>query len=64
MIDGFIDKFAKEMKVNAEDINIIATGKYASMIFEACTHKIEYQANLTLNGLYHIYKRNIDNQRG
>ncbi len=57
MIDGFIDRFCDEMGVNSAEVFI--TGDYANAVIPACTHKMQYIPNLTLLGLYCIYKNNI-----
>ena len=58
MIDGFIDRFAKEMRCKKDELEIYATGKYAELVLKACAHTIEYRPTLTLDGLYYIYMKN------
>ena len=58
MIDGFIDRFSKEMRCKKDELEIYATGKYAELVLKACTHSIEYRPTLTLDGLYYIYIKN------
>ena len=58
MIDGFIEKFAKEMK--AEEINVIITGEFSQAVIPFCSCKHSYVPNLTLFGLYCIYRKNIN----
>lgn len=59
MVDGFIDRFEKEMRLGSKNAVIYATGGFASVIIPACRHKIEYDGNLTVRGLYQIYKNNL-----
>lgn len=59
MIDGFIDEFAKEMKLDALRVDLFATGGLAEQVLPACKHKFTYDPDLTLKGLYFIYKNNI-----
>lgn len=59
MIDGFIDKFAKEM--NSDNINVFITGEYAQTLISLCSSKYRYIPDLTLRGLYSIYKKNSNN---
>ncbi len=61
MLDGFITKFASEM--NSDDnIEVFITGEYAETVIPVCTHKMRYFPELTLKGLYCLYKNNIKNQ--
>ena len=59
MIDGFIDKFAKEM--NSDNVNVFITGEYAQALLSLCSSKYRYIPDLTLRGLYSIYKKNSNN---
>lgn len=58
MIDGFIDKFEKEMKIDLGSAKIFVTGGLAPVVFSHIERKFEYFENLTLLGLYFIYKNN------
>jgi len=58
MIDGFVTKFEKEMKCQIGEANLFATGEYAESILNACSHKFDYDSNLTLKGLFYIYQKN------
>ena len=57
MIDGLIDEFEKEMKLN-QSAQIYATGGLAEGVLPACRHEMLYDPHLTLKGLYFIYKNN------
>jgi len=57
MIDGFIKKFADEIKTN--DITVFITGEHAQHVIPLCSSQYRYIPNLTLYGLYCIYKNNI-----
>lgn len=57
MIDGFIDKFEREMKENCID-SVYITGGLADVIIPVCAHHMIYEPNLTLMGLYYIYQIN------
>ena len=57
-IDGFVNKFASEMSVTPEEIMLIATGAEARSILPLLERKFIYDGNLTLEGLYFIYKNN------
>lgn len=63
IVDGLVQKFADEMKISIEEIELIATGEYAQMILDNCKKSFVYKEDLTLNGLYSIYKINVDNNR-
>ncbi len=58
-IDGFAERFALEMKSNISQIDLIATGEYADIIISKSSHKFLIDKDLTLKGLYYIYKNNI-----
>ena len=55
MIDGMIERFKNELN---EEIRVVATGGYSSIILPHCTHNIIYDESLVLKGLNIIYKRN------
>ena len=61
MIDGFVEKFSKEMCAN-EFLEVFITGEYAKYIIPFCSRKYRYVPNLTFLGLYYIYKNNINNR--
>jgi len=61
MIDGFINKYAKEMRCKKEELNLIITGEYARNILSVCDSAFTYDEDLTLKGLFHIYRNNINN---
>lgn len=55
MIDGMIDRIAKEIHT---DFNIIATGGMCQTIIEHCTHSMIKDDDLLLKGLYILYNKN------
>lgn len=59
MLDGFVYRFAKEMRCKLEDLNLIITGEYARYVLDTCYSKFVYNEDLTLKGLYYIYRNNI-----
>lgn len=58
MIDGFVAKFAKEM--NQNNIKVFITGEHAQEVMPLCSYGYRYVPNLTLFGLYCIYKNNTN----
>lgn len=56
LIDGFIKRFSDEMK--AKSINVFVTGEYAEFVMDFCSTSYQYIPNLTLLGLYYVYKNN------
>lgn len=58
MIEGFVEKISREMNTN--DINVFITGEYAEHIISLCSSKYRHIPNLTLFGLYCIYKNNAN----
>ena len=55
MIDGMIERAENEFK---EEMLVLATGGYSSIILPHCKHKIVYDEHLVLKGLNLIYKKN------
>ena len=53
VVDGFIDRFQRLL--NSEP-TIVATGGSAELFLDGCTHKIQYDPDLTLKGLRVIYQ--------
>lgn len=58
MLDGFIDRFYDEMNGYGK-MEVFITGEYAEVVLPLCSHNMRYVPELTLNGLYCIYKNNI-----
>ena len=58
MVDGLIDEFEKEMKLERGAV-IYATGGLCEGVLPACRHKMIFDPHLTLKGLYFIYKNNL-----
>jgi len=55
MIDGMIDRY---QKILGDDVSLVATGGISNVIVPYCTHKIEINPTLVLDGLYEIYRKN------
>ena len=53
---AIVEKFAAEMK--AQNFNVYVTGEYAQDVIPFCTCKYKHIQNLTLIGLFWIYKNN------
>lgn len=58
MIDGLIEKFIKEL--NCTKVNVFITGEYSQNVISLCRSEHSYVPNLTLFGLYCIYKNNTN----
>ena len=58
MIDGIIEKIANELGKKAEDINIISTGGFSSLLTTDSKYNIIIDRFLTLRGLKLIYDMN------
>ncbi|MCR5705602.1 MAG: type III pantothenate kinase [Acholeplasmatales bacterium] len=56
MIDGLIDRIMEEL---GENITVIVTGGLGKLIIPYSKHKMTYDPNLLLKGLYYIYKKNM-----
>ena len=63
MIDGMIERIRSELKLpkNAA-LPIVATGGLSELVLPACTHEIIHEPNLTLLGLYFIYKATAERE--
>lgn len=57
MLDGFIDKIKEETGFG-ERLSVIATGGLCDLVVPLCKNKIAVDADLTLLGLFKIYKLN------
>lgn len=55
MLDGMIDRFYEQ---TGNKCKVIATGGFAQLMSENCTHKIISDENVILDGLNYIYKKN------
>ena len=63
MVDGLIDRIRAELKLpkNAA-LPMVATGGLAELVLPACTHTIANEPDLTLLGLYFIYKATAERE--
>ena len=63
MIDGMIERIRSELKLpkNAA-LPIVATGGLSELVLPACTHEIVHEPDLTLLGLYFIYKATAERE--
>ncbi len=57
MLDGMIDRFNEEL---GADCFVVATGGLSEMIVSHTKHKIVHNPDLLLEGLYILYKKNIN----
>ena len=55
MIDGFVERFTKEM---GSVKSVVATGGYSPLVLPYCKNSIVYDADLLLKGMLAIYKKN------
>ena len=55
MIDGMVDRIAKELN---EKPKVILTGGMSSMVIKHTTHEIIHKPNLLTDGLYNLYLKN------
>lgn len=60
MIDGMIDRFEEEL---GQKCFVVATGGLAEEVCLHTKHKILYNKNLILEGLYILYKKNVINKK-
>ena len=63
MVDGLIDRIRTELKLPKNvALPMVATGGLAELVLPACTHSIIYESDLTLLGLYFIYKATVERE--
>lgn len=55
MIDGLIDRINNEL---GRPVTVIGTGGIAALIIPSCRHKIHYDKDLLLKGLWYLYQKN------
>jgi type III pantothenate kinase len=57
MVDGLIERIRAEIKIPPHaTLPIVATGGLAELVLPACTHDVCREDDLTLLGLYFIYR--------
>lgn len=57
MVDGLLDRIRQELKLpEGEDLPVVATGGLCELVLPACRHTMTYEPDLTLCGLFHVYK--------
>ena len=63
MIDGLLERIRAELKLPKDAaLPMVATGGLAQLVLPACTHSITYEPDLTLLGLYFIYKATVERE--
>lgn len=63
MIDGMIERIRGELKLPKDaDLPVVATGGLSELVLPACTHRIASEPDLTLMGLYFIYKATAERE--
>ena len=63
MIDGMIERIRTEMKLPRDAaLPIVATGGLADLVLPSCTHSIVNCPDLTLLGLYFIYRATAERE--
>ncbi len=58
-VDGFVARFVDEMRLSKQEVDLIATGDCAQKVIPNCNNYFIFEKNLTLKGLYYIYKNNL-----
>ncbi|MBO5938799.1 MAG: type III pantothenate kinase [Clostridia bacterium] len=54
-IDGFVERFAREMKSNPSEVALVMTGNFAPLMLRASRYSFDYEEHLTLKGLCELY---------
>lgn len=59
---GAIDRLIEQLEENAGSAaaSVVVTGENFPEVFRHCNHKLVYDHNLLVNGLFHLYKKNTD----
>ncbi len=55
LLDGFVERFAKEMKCEPNEVTCFVTGKDARYVTGICKKSFMFDENLTLKGLYRLF---------
>lgn len=55
MIDGFVERFAREMRSDPSELSLVMTGDLAPMMLRASRYAFDYEEHLTLRGLCELY---------
>ncbi|MBQ8140921.1 MAG: type III pantothenate kinase [Clostridia bacterium] len=59
MLDGFVERFAREMKTSPDKMNLFITGEFAKSMTGICRHEFVLDEDMTLKGLYYIYRNTV-----
>ena len=62
-LEGLVRRFALEMKIPLEELDLIATGQSAEDVLPYCRCPFTVVSDLTLRGLSYIYHYNLDHNR-
>ena len=63
MLDGMIDRIREEMKLSEDaELPIVATGGLSELVLPFCRHAVISEPELTLLGLYFIYKATAERE--
>ncbi len=55
-LDGFVRRFAKEMKCRTEEVTFVVTGEETKYVERVCGTPFVCDEDLTLKGLYNLYQ--------
>ena len=65
LLDGMITRIAEELGEPEEEITVVATGgKLEQTIISCCEHKILFDEDLVLHGLWLIWQKNLPGKNG
>ena len=59
MLDGFVLRFAKEMRCTPQELVLVMTGTYAKSVSDVCKYPFEVDEHLTLKGLWTLYRKTV-----
>lgn len=59
LVDNVIENILREMKLEASQVKIVATGGYAQLITSQSKYIEEYDYDITLNGMKLIYEKTL-----
>ena len=63
MVDGMIERICAELKLPGDAVlPVVATGGLSELVLPSCTHEIIHDPDLTLLGLYFIYKATAERE--
>ena len=59
LVEGIVSRMTTELGADPAEVNVVATGHLAPVVYDECTCFTDQSPWLTLHGLHLVYRRNI-----